>query len=63
MTPTTEPEPEVAPEPAIEPEPIAEPKPVEALTGWSAWYEERDGRAWKITQKDGERVTSWEDGP
>ncbi len=61
LDPAVEPEPEPTTEPAIEP-PITEPEPVEPLTGWSAWLEERDGRTWKITQRDGERVVAWECG-
>ncbi len=63
LDPAVEPEPELTPEPATEPVPlIAEPEPIEPLTGWSAWIEHRDGRTWRITQRDDERVTAWESG-
>ena len=33
--------------------------PVEGT--WSEWIEERDGRTWRVIQKDGETVVPWED--
>ena len=32
------------------------------FVGWSEWTEERDGRTWRVIQKDGETVVPWEEG-